>query len=107
MESARLVRWLKSGGGGVKEGDAWTELETEKSVVEIESTHSGRLVEILLHVDQEARVGDRIGWLESEGAETAVARSISASASAQGATSAQGAASTPGPASTPALASAA
>jgi pyruvate dehydrogenase E2 component (dihydrolipoamide acetyltransferase) len=101
MESARLVRWLKSVGDVVKEGEPLLELETEKSVVEIESTHSGRLVEILLHVDQEARVGDRIGWLESEGAETAVARSESASASTQGAAAA------PGPASTPALASAA
>lgn len=85
MENARLVRWLKSVGDVVKEGEPLLELETEKSVVEIESTHSGRLVEILLDVDQEARVGDRIGWLESEGVETAVARSVSAPAPAPGA----------------------
>jgi pyruvate/2-oxoglutarate dehydrogenase complex dihydrolipoamide acyltransferase (E2) component len=106
MENARLVRWLKSVGDVVKEGEPLLELETEKSVVEIEATHSGRLVEILLHVDQEARVGDRIGWLESEGLETAVARSVSASASAQGAASAPGAPSAPGPASAPTAASA-
>ena len=89
MENARLVRWLKSVGDVVKEGEPLLELETEKSVVEIESTHSGRLVEILLDVDQEARVGDRVGWLESEGVETAVARSVSAPASAQSAASAR------------------
>jgi pyruvate dehydrogenase E2 component (dihydrolipoamide acetyltransferase) len=65
MESARLVRWLKNVGDVVKQGEPLLELETEKSVVEIESTESGRLVEILLQVDQEARVGDRVAWLEN------------------------------------------
>jgi pyruvate dehydrogenase E2 component (dihydrolipoamide acetyltransferase) len=66
MENARLVRWLKNVGDVVQEGEPLLELETEKSVVEIESTHSGRLVEILLHADQEARVGDRIAWLDND-----------------------------------------
>ena len=66
MESARLVRWLKNVGEAVKQGEPLLEVETEKSVVEIESTESGRLVELLLQVDQEARVGDRIAWLEND-----------------------------------------
>jgi pyruvate dehydrogenase E2 component (dihydrolipoamide acetyltransferase) len=66
MENARLVRWLKEVGDVVQQGEPLLELETEKSVVEIESTESGRLVELLLHADQEARVGDRIAWLENE-----------------------------------------
>jgi pyruvate dehydrogenase E2 component (dihydrolipoamide acetyltransferase) len=66
MESARLVRWLKNVGDVVKQGEPLLELETEKSIVEIESTESGRLVEILLQVDQEARVGDRVAWLEND-----------------------------------------
>lgn len=65
MENARLVRWLKSVGDMVQQGEPLLELETEKSVVEIESTESGRLVEILLQADQEAQVGDRIAWLEN------------------------------------------
>jgi pyruvate dehydrogenase E2 component (dihydrolipoamide acetyltransferase) len=65
MENARLVRWLKNVGDVVQQGEPLLELETEKSVVEIESTVSGRLVEILLQADQEARVGDRIAWLEN------------------------------------------
>lgn len=64
MENARLVRWLKNVGDLVQQGEPLLELETEKSVVEIESTQNGRLVEILLRADQEARVGDRIAWLE-------------------------------------------
>lgn len=66
MESARLVRWLKSVGDTVKQGEPIAELETEKSLVEIESTHDGRLAEVLLKVDQQASVGDRIAWLESD-----------------------------------------
>jgi pyruvate dehydrogenase E2 component (dihydrolipoamide acetyltransferase) len=66
MESARLVRWLKNVGDLVKQGEPLLELETEKSVVEIEAAQSGRLVEILLKGDQEARVGDKIAWLEND-----------------------------------------
>jgi pyruvate dehydrogenase E2 component (dihydrolipoamide acetyltransferase) len=66
MENARLVRWLKGVGDRVQQGDPLLELETEKSVVEIEATESGRLVEILLQADQVARVGDRIAWLEND-----------------------------------------
>jgi pyruvate dehydrogenase E2 component (dihydrolipoamide acetyltransferase) len=65
MENARLVRWLKNVGDVVQQGEPLLELETEKSVVEIESTETGQLVEILLQADQEARVGDRIAWLEN------------------------------------------
>jgi pyruvate dehydrogenase E2 component (dihydrolipoamide acetyltransferase) len=66
MENARLVRWLKRVGDLVKQGEPLLELETEKSVVEIEATESGRLLEILLQADQEVHVGDQVGWLESE-----------------------------------------
>jgi pyruvate dehydrogenase E2 component (dihydrolipoamide acetyltransferase) len=66
MENARLIRWLKNVGEVVTQGEPLVELETEKSVVEIESTESGRLVEILLQADQEARVGDRIAWIEND-----------------------------------------
>ena len=73
MENARLVRWLKAVGDMVQQGEPLLELETEKSVVEIESAESGRLVEILLQADQEARVGDRIAWLESSAPAAAAA----------------------------------
>ena len=82
MESARLVRWLKNVGEAVKQGEPLLEVETEKSVVEIESTESGRLVELLLQVDQEARVGDRIAWLENDavaGAVPPVSHTVTAS----------------------------
>ena len=84
MENARLVRWLKNVGDVVQQGEPLLELETEKSVVEIESIETGRLVEILLHADQEARVGDRIAWLENNAPAATVASVASISAAAPG-----------------------
>jgi pyruvate dehydrogenase E2 component (dihydrolipoamide acetyltransferase) len=78
MENARLVRWLKNVGDVVRQGEPLLEIETEKSVVEIESTENGRLVEILLRADEEARVGDRLAWLEN-GAPGAAAERIKSS----------------------------
>jgi pyruvate dehydrogenase E2 component (dihydrolipoamide acetyltransferase) len=83
MENARLVRWLKSVGDLVQQGEPLLELETEKSVVEIESTETGRLVEILLQADQEARVGDRIAWLENNAPGATAAASVSPAAPRQ------------------------
>lgn len=77
MENARLVRWLKNVGDLVQQGEPLLELETEKSVVEIEATQSGRLVEILLQVDQEAQVGDQIAWLDDEPVAMAAVPSVS------------------------------
>lgn len=65
MESVRIVRWLKGVGDQVQAGEPLLEVETEKSMVEIEAAVSGRLTEILAPVDQQAQVGDRIAWLET------------------------------------------
>lgn len=72
MENARVVRWLKAAGERVARGEPLVELETEKSLVEVESTDSGRLAEILLPAQQTARVGDRLAWLDSDASEPPV-----------------------------------
>jgi pyruvate dehydrogenase E2 component (dihydrolipoamide acetyltransferase) len=66
MEAVRVTRWLKNVGDTVTIGEPLVEVETEKSVVEIEATVTGRLVEILVHVGQEASVGNQIARLESD-----------------------------------------
>ncbi len=71
MEAVRVTRWLKSVGDTVTQGEPLVEVETEKSVVEIEATVSGRLTEILVQVDQEASVGDQIAWIETGAAQPA------------------------------------
>ena len=88
MENARLVRWLKQVGDAVKQGEPVLELETEKSLVEIEATETGRLVEQLLAVDAEVHVGDRAAWLETDAAGVVSASSGAAEAPARSDTSA-------------------
>ena len=65
MEAVRVTRWLKNIGDSVSQGEPLVEVETEKSVVEIEATAAGRLTEILVQVGQEASVGDPIAHIET------------------------------------------
>jgi pyruvate dehydrogenase E2 component (dihydrolipoamide acetyltransferase) len=65
MEEVRVVRWLKNVGDDVVAGEPLLEVETEKSVVEIEAAATGRLAQILVQVDGQAAVGDQVAWIES------------------------------------------
>jgi pyruvate dehydrogenase E2 component (dihydrolipoyllysine-residue acetyltransferase) len=66
MEEVRVTRWLKSAGDDLTAGEPLLEVESEKSVVEIEAAASGRLAEILVPEDQTAKVGDPIAWVETD-----------------------------------------
>jgi pyruvate dehydrogenase E2 component (dihydrolipoyllysine-residue acetyltransferase) len=72
MEAVKVVRWLKNVGDDVAAGEPLLEVETEKSVVEIEAAATGRLTQILVQVDQPATVGDQVAWIESAEAQGAV-----------------------------------
>jgi pyruvate dehydrogenase E2 component (dihydrolipoamide acetyltransferase) len=72
MEAVKVVRWLKNVGDDVAAGEPLLEVETEKSVVEIEAAATGRLTQILVQVDQQAAVGDQVAWIESAGVQRAV-----------------------------------
>ena len=73
MEEVRVVRWLKNVGDSVIAGEPLLEVETEKSVVEIEAAATGRLTQILVQVDSQAVVGDQVAWIESAEAQGAAA----------------------------------
>jgi pyruvate dehydrogenase E2 component (dihydrolipoamide acetyltransferase) len=65
MQTVKVLRWLKRVGETVRTGEPLLEVETEKSIVEIEATVGGRLVELLVQEGEQANVGDRIAWVES------------------------------------------
>jgi pyruvate dehydrogenase E2 component (dihydrolipoamide acetyltransferase) len=65
MEAVKVVRWLKNVGDSVAAGEPLLEVETEKSVVEIEAIATGRLMQILVQADSQAAVGDQVAWIES------------------------------------------
>jgi pyruvate dehydrogenase E2 component (dihydrolipoamide acetyltransferase) len=64
MESGRVAGWLKKVGDKVERGEVLAEIETEKSTVEMESTASGTLVEIVVEAGAELPVGEAIGYLD-------------------------------------------
>lgn len=67
MEVGKVQAWLKSIGDAVKRGEPIAEVETDKTVVEMEAMASGTLVEIVCEAGSEAPVGAVIAVLESDG----------------------------------------
>lgn len=65
METGRIGEWLKQVGDTVERGEPVVEVETDKSTVEMEATHSGTVVEILAQPGTDVPVGDVIGYIES------------------------------------------
>ena len=72
MQEGTLVRWLKSVGDEVSLGEAVAEIETDKAVVEFESTAEGVLLELLVEEGTTVAVGESIATVGAEG-ETAAA----------------------------------
>jgi pyruvate dehydrogenase E2 component (dihydrolipoamide acetyltransferase) len=64
METAKVVGWLKKVGDEVAVGEPLLEIETEKSVVEVEASTAGRLVEILVAPGDEIEVGANIACID-------------------------------------------
>jgi pyruvate dehydrogenase E2 component (dihydrolipoamide acetyltransferase) len=85
MEEVKVVRWLKNVGDNVLAGEPLLEVETEKSVVEIEAAATGRLTQILVQANSPAVVGDQVAWIESAHAAAAPRSSQAASAVRSGA----------------------
>ncbi len=67
MDSGQVVQWLKSPGDRLSEGDALLEVESEKSIVQLEAPASGVLLNILIEVGQEVPVGAVLGWIGQPG----------------------------------------
>lgn len=67
MEEGAIGNWLKQVGDSVTRGEPIAEIETDKTTVEMEATHSGTLVEQTLAPGEEVPVGSVIGYLEGDG----------------------------------------
>jgi pyruvate dehydrogenase E2 component (dihydrolipoamide acetyltransferase) len=74
MEEGQLVRWLKSEGDTVEEGDVLAEIETDKATMELVARGSGVLQGVRIKEGETAPVGEVIAIIGAEGeasAETA------------------------------------
>ena len=63
MTEGTIVKWLKSEGDEVKRGDKLAEIETDKTVVEMESYGEGILRKIVVPEGQVVPVGDLIAYV--------------------------------------------
>jgi pyruvate dehydrogenase E2 component (dihydrolipoamide acetyltransferase) len=63
MEVGRVVAWRKALGESVLPGEILLEVETDKSVVEVEATAAGVLLAVRVANDEEVPVGTVLGWL--------------------------------------------
>ncbi|MFW6174283.1 MAG: dihydrolipoamide acetyltransferase family protein [Chloroflexota bacterium] len=63
MTEGTIVKWLKSEGDDVKRGDTLAEIETDKTVVEMEAFGSGQLRKIIVSEGQRVPVGEIIGYI--------------------------------------------
>src|SRR5215204_2103686 len=67
MEEGTLLKWLKSEGDDVSEGDAIAEIETDKVTMELEAEDEGTLAQLIADEGQEVPVGEAIAFIQGEG----------------------------------------
>ncbi len=70
QETGRLVRWLKQEGDSVTKGEMLMEVETDKSVVEVEAPASGILARVTAAPDDDIPVGKTIALVMEPGEAT-------------------------------------
>ena len=69
MQEGTLVRWLKGVGDEVQLGEAIAEIETDKAVIEFESTTAGIVKKIIVDEGSIVPVGDTVIVIGSQGEE--------------------------------------
>jgi pyruvate dehydrogenase E2 component (dihydrolipoamide acetyltransferase) len=69
MEEGTLLKWLKSEGDEVSEGDPIAEIETDKVTMELEAEDAGTLAQLIASEGQEVPVGEAIAFIAGEGEE--------------------------------------
>src|SRR5215213_3312508 len=69
MEEGTLLKWLKSEGEEVSEGDPIAEIETDKVTMELEAEDEGTLAQLIAGEGQDVPVGEAIACIQGEGEE--------------------------------------
>jgi len=64
MTEGKINRWLISEGATVKKGDLVVEIETDKTVMELEAGESGVLKQIIVKEDSIVPPGEVLGIIE-------------------------------------------
>jgi pyruvate dehydrogenase E2 component (dihydrolipoamide acetyltransferase) len=65
MEEGTIVEWKKEVGDAVAEGEVLVDVETDKSILEVESFVSGTLLKILVETGQTVPVNTPIAIIDT------------------------------------------
>src|SRR5215470_16357884 len=71
MEEGTIVKWTKSEGDAIKQGDVLAEIETDKANMEMEALGAGVLRKILVPAGGKAPIGALIGVIADPGEDIA------------------------------------
>ncbi len=77
QDTGLIVAWHKAPGDPVAAGDALLEVETDKSVMEVEAGHNGFVAELRAEAGDNVPVGDVIAFISAEKPEALVQRKAS------------------------------
>lgn len=66
MEEGTVHVWHKKVGDKVSQGEALLEIETDKTVTEVESSLNGTLVEIVAQEGDTVEITKTIAWIEAD-----------------------------------------
>src|SRR5579863_5994962 len=67
QETGKIISWLKKEGDSIAKGDPIAEIETDKVVLEIESTADGVLAGVTAAAGDVVQVGKTIAWIVAPG----------------------------------------
>jgi len=82
MTEGKLVRWLKKAGDRVERGEAIAEIETDKSVLDLEAIEAGRLARIFVAASEDTiPIDTPLALLAKAGEDVAVSEALDATAS--------------------------
>lgn len=76
QDAGQIVAWRKSPGDAVKAGDVLFEVETDKSIMEVEAGHDGFVAALLAEAGEEAPVGHVIAIVSREKPEAPIQRNL-------------------------------
>jgi pyruvate dehydrogenase E2 component (dihydrolipoamide acetyltransferase) len=66
-DELRIIAWLKAEGDAVALGEPILEVETDKAVLQVESSFAGTLLKSLRHVDEVVLAGEPVAWIGQPG----------------------------------------
>jgi pyruvate dehydrogenase E2 component (dihydrolipoamide acetyltransferase) len=66
MVEATVVEWKKAVGDRVTQGEIVASIQTDKVEAEVVAPASGTLIEILVQIDEDAKVGQALGRIQPD-----------------------------------------